>query len=512
MRVLFLSRCAKFDGTSSLSNVPRLVLHRMLLDDPGLHLTWVVPKTADDEVLHRFLLGPLPEEVRPRLRIVKATGHGFDRLLGYFSTDEIHALLNQATTAVPYDLVVSQQAAMMPAYKALLMNRMRASRFTTTTPWVLWHIWTATLSQMAEVPEYYMGEADVAAELMGVYHADLNVWESGYLLNDALRSLRTWFQPAVVRKAQEASVALHVGVDVTRLRTVRAGRAERAAIRIPGTRMPPSAGPGLLWGGRFANQKKPRVSVEQMAAVEIEQAAAGRTVNCVVSSSQPVPDWLSQAHPHWRMTGGNDRDRWFDELERGDVFLCNSVSEGYGTAWLEMLGAGLIGVFERSWWNEQLLPDWYPFITDDKREQVAIARVLLDQWPDGPLWSEYVPRILDWIESEQSDLVSGPMMASLLDQQFQAALRADVAIGTGTIGQLAHQAALRAETERDFGPVPEEEVYAHMAKLSDADRVWGQPGDFISRAYLRRALQANGWQDTCSSDQVEFCWGREGTP
>lgn len=490
MRILFISRCAKFDGTSSLSNVPRLVIHRMLLEDPTLNVVWLVPRTVDDTQLWKFLIAPLPEDVQPRLTFVKATGHGFDRMVGYFSTEEIWDQLNQARTVKPYDLVVTQQAPMVPAYKAILTNRMMSSRYNTTTPWVIWHLWTATLSQMEEVPEYYMGEADVSAELMGCYHADLNIWESNYLLQDALRSMRKWFQPATVKKVIESSKPVHVGVEIDRMDEAYERRMARAA---------ENPAPVLLWAGRYASQKRPRISYEQMRKVQLELASSGKHVDAVVSSSQPTPDWVEQGYTDWTRFENQDRDGWFNVLGMGDIVLCNSVSEGYGTTWIEMLAAGALVVFERSWWNEQLLPDWYPFIADTKAEQVIIAKTLVEQFPNGPLWTDYVPAIREWVRAEQSDKSSGPAMLDLLHREFDKALVADESIARGSVGQLAHKAALEAEAR--FGlPFTAQQVFSLMSEVSDSERNWGKKGDPISAVYLRRALQGNGWQDLGGED------------
>lgn len=487
MRVLFISRCAKFDGTSSLSNVPRLVVHRMLMEDPTLTVTWLVPRTVDDEQLHNFLISPLPAEAQSRLSFVKATGHGFDRMVGYFSTEEIWDQLNQARTVKPYDLVLTQQAPLVPAYKAILTNRMMSSRYNTHTPWVIWHLWTATLSQMEEVPEYYMGEADVAAELMGAVHADLNIWESNYLLQDALASLRKWFQPTMVKKVIASSTPVHVGVEIDKMDDVFAHRIDRMENE-------EDARPRLVWAGRYANQKKPRTSFEQMRKVQLELQAEGFPVDVVVASSQPTPDWAVKSYHDWQLYERQDREGWFRVAGLGDVVLCNSVSEGYGTTWIEMLAAGMIVVFERSWWNEQLLPDWYPFIADTKADQVAMAKAVLKDWPVGNLWKEYVPRIREWIRAEQSDRASGPRMLELLREQMAKGIEDDAAIARGSVGQLAHKAALAAAEE--YGPVvKQEQVFAYMGKVSDSERNWGKHGDPISAVYLRRALQGNGWVD-----------------
>lgn len=493
MRILFANRCAKHDGTSSLSNVPRLVLHRMLQEDPHLHVTWAVPRGSDPEQLNEFLLSPLPEANRRQLRWRELNRQGFDRMIGYWSTEELWQEFNQAQVDLPYDLVITQQASLIPTYRALLAARARASQFTTTVPMVHWGLWTATFSQMEEVPEYYMGESDVVSELTGCWSADLNIFESKYLLQDAVRSMKRWMLPATVRRFAANATHVHVGVEMARLDEVYAKRRQRFE----------QGDPALLWGGRFAGQKKPRVSFPLMRDLQLAQATRARRVPVLVSSSQPIPEWATREYPDWRMEGGLNRDAWFDRIALGDVFICNSVSEGYGTAWLEMLGAGMLGVFERSWWNEQLLPSWYPFVADSKEQQVVMARMLIEQWPDGLLWDKYVPMVREWMHSEQSDAASGPRMLELLRSQADKALVADEAIGRGSVGQLAVKAAHAAREALGQQDIPEQQVWARMAELSDSDRAWGGRKDLVTRSYLRRALQTNGWADV-GVDEVVF--------
>jgi hypothetical protein len=200
-------------------------------------------------------------------------------------------------------------------------------------------------------------------------------------------------------------------------------------------------------------------------------------------------------------------------MSYGDVFMCNSPSESYGVAWLEMLAVGMLGVFEKAWWNETLLPDWYPFVTDSHDQQVQMAAALLKQWPDGPLWSKYSPMVREWIRTEHNEQSTGQRLAALLDDMKQNAILADGGKGTGSVGQLAVRAAELAWAERGSNPaVHEDEVWRRMAALSDSGREWGKSGDIVSRMYLRRCLEANGWRDICRSHQVEFVAPHPGTP
>jgi hypothetical protein len=253
-----------------------------------------------------------------------------------------------------------------------------------------------------------------------------------------------------------------------------------------------------------SNQKKPRVTFPLMAKV---QAATGCKV--IVSTNRPESDddvkWARATYPDWPIYAGVDRARFHDLMAEGDVFLCDSPSESYGVAWLEMLAAGLLGVFAPAWWNETLLPDWYPFRAEKPQDRVQVAAVLVRSWPSGALWQEYVPRIREWIALEHNEQVSGGRLAVLLNAEKARAMVTDKGKARGTIAELADRACadLTAESGDPAG-VAEDEVYGRMRALSDSDREFGKPGDVMSRMYLRRCLEGRGWVDTCQSTQVRF--------
>jgi hypothetical protein len=225
----------------------------------------------------------------------------------------------------------------------------------------------------------------------------------------------------------------------------------------------------------------------------------------VVSTNRPESDpdvlWSRQSFPSFELHTGVDRTAFFGLMAQGDVFMCDSPSESYGVAWLEMLAVGMLGVFAPAWWNETLLPDWYPFRSESAEERVQMAVALIKQWPDGPLWTEYVPKVRQWIEEEHNEQRCGTRMGELLRAEKAKALAEDEAKGRSSVGQLANECL----TELWKGePVPEDAVYELMTDKSESKREWGKPGDMVTRMFLRRCLEANGWRDICQSRTVEF--------
>lgn len=500
MRVLYLNRGDAFKDTSSLVIIAKSVIRYMLESDPEMFVTWVVPRGTKDDDLMKFVLAPLGENAR-RVRFEKVAAGLSGRTLGYFFNEDIWYALTQTKVQVPYDVVLSNQMALTPMYSFLLANRYQSMRHNVDTPIVNWQMWTATTQQLKEVPEYYAGEADVVAESMSSMFAT-NVWESEVLLEAHLQTMRQYVQPAVVRKVLAESKVIANGVDWPNLQKVFAARMERAAAGQVGGR--------LFWGGRLANQKKPRVTFPLMRRADLIASAGldGRDEGYqpVISTNRPEGDpdvqWVRETFPDWELHTGMNRDKFFEVMSKGDVFMCDSPSESYGVAWLEMLAAGMLGVFAPAWWNETLLPKWYPFVHEDPEERARMAGSLLRDFPDGPLFKEYVPRVREWIEQEHNEQNCGTRIGDLLREKKAASLVKDAAKGRSTIGQLAHR-ALEGLWDGSR-PVPQEEVFAAMSGLSETTREWGKNGDLITPMFIRRALEANGWRDICQSAAVEY--------
>lgn len=497
MRVLYLSRADEFRDKSSLVIIAKSVIRHMLAADPEMYVTWVVPRGTSDDVLAEYVLKPLGEHAG-RLRFEKVMAGLSGRTLGYFMTEDLWYALTQTKTVVPYDVVLSNQLALTPIYHFVLANRYQSMRHQVDTPIVNWQMWTATTQQLREVPEYYAGEPDVVAESLASLFAT-NVWESEVLLRAHLDTLRQYVVPSVIRKVTDQSVVIANGVDWPSLQAVY----QRRETRMFGTEAPKD-GPHLFWGGRLANQKKPRVTFPLMERVR----TIARSGPPIVSTNRPESDpdvaWVRDTFPDWALHTGVGRTAFFGLMAQGDVFMCDSPSESYGVAWLEMLATGMLGVFAPAWWNDTLLPDWYPFRSESANTRVQMAAALLKQWPNGSLWREYVPRIRAWIEAEHNEQACGARLGALLRAQKAASLERDAGKGRGSVGRLAAQAAEELWDPATGAPIPEDAIYARMIDASESKREWGKPGDMVTRMYLRRCLETSGWRDVCRSAAVEF--------
>lgn len=490
MRILFLSRAHLFDGSSSITNVPKAILGEMLRQNPDLLITWVISRNAHDDEVAADVLVPL-SDVSDRLRMLKAGTDGYGRMMGYYLTEEIANQFRQTKTDMPYDLVLNQHPALAMQYKTILANRYRASRFNVQVPIVNWQMWTSTLDQMNAVSEYYVGPADIAAESMGAFFAERNVWESEHLMRSHQRTLKDWIAPHAVREVMQKSVHVPTGISYDEIEPARERHRARAA---------EGQGPVLFWGGRFANVKKPKVTFPLMRQVGLRHP----TARVLVTTGHPkMPEWMDAEYPDWQIETSTNRARWFQRLGEGDVFLCNSISESYGLSWLEMLAAGMLGVFERQWWLDGLLPEWYPFIADSQAEQVEMASALMNDWPNGPLWTEFVPRVQEWLQAEHHSSDGARRMWAVLDEEHRKALADQERFARGSVGSLVVEAATKL-WENDRQSIGMDDVFHSMNVASDTEREWGKHGDIISRMYLRQCLLAGGWRDVGDHSEVRF--------
>lgn len=488
MRVLYLSRADAFDGTSSLVNIAGGMLARMVRLDPEFYVTWVVPRGAKDDQLDQIRAGCDPK----RLTFLKVNAGLSGRTLGYLFNEDLWYAVSQTKALVPYDVVLTNQLALTPIWHTLLANRYQASRWQVDVPIVNWQMWTATMRQMAEVPEYYAGEPDVIAESLSSLYA-WNVWESDVLYASHLETMERYLLPETLEIVKRQSEVISNGADLSALDETLARRQSRLARR---------DGPVLFWGGRLANQKKPRVTFPLMEAV---RQATG--VKVVVTTNRPATDadveWTAQTFPEWSLTPSVNRSTFAKMMSFGDVFLCNSASESYGLAWVEMLATGMLGVFEDHWWVRKLLPDWYPFVMANRQEQAVTAIALLRSWPDGGAWTELVPRVREWVLAEHSEERSSARLLDTLQRQRDAAVWRQST--GGSMAKLVRQAAEAAwqRWEAKPEPMPVDRVWSAMQTLSTSGREFGKQGDMVTVMYLRRMLEASGWRDVCRDATVE---------
>jgi len=232
---------------------------------------------------------------------------------------------------------------------------------------------------------------------------------------------------------------------------------------------------------------------------EVQNLTRCRVVVCTQTSLHDAK-WVTEKHESFELHTSVGQEEWHAMLGQGTVFVCNSKVEGYGSAWLEMLGAGMIGVFERAPWMKGLIPDWYPYVVDTPREQVEMTLALLQK---GDVMG-VMPRVREWLDEEHNDRKQAARLVEVLHRAKAEGIQADMGKAKGTVGQLVVQAAESVLADDPPLPIPEAVIWERMSRFSKANREWGKQGDIMSRMYLRRLLEGNGWRDVCRSEAVEF--------
>lgn len=482
MRVLYLSRIDDISGRYSFDNVMRGLLREALAADPDLSVVITVARGLDDSSF-------LDEVGAPgRVEVVGALPPKNERHLSYVSTEEIGALLSQAKVAVPYDVVVCGQPGLTPMYWNALANRYSQGRFQTTVPMVSHMMWTVTRELMKQTPAFYLGELDLVGEAMAAWYGP-TVWESSMLMEEFVESVRRWLSPAGIRKVQESSIVIPNGIDVAgTVPTFERREARRREGDLP----------RVFWAGRLTDQKRWTETGELLSRMSWKHTVLATTM---FDETSPQVEFWRREWPTVDLHAEVKRDRMYELMALGDVVPCLSKVESYGIAWLEMLAAGLLVVFQRESWCERMLPDWYPFFADSPEEVEAMCRVLLKSYPTGTAWTDWGPQIRQWVLDEHDMVLSGRAFGDLVRSVSAEAISEDRRMAHSSTGLLALAAA---EEVFDGEPVPMEAIGRQMSEMSVSGRVFGKPGDMISVAYLRRTLQANGWRDVGGAKEVRM--------
>lgn len=370
MRVLFLSRTLNPILSTSMGTGPLALLEGAKLALPDLTVTWMVSRKLEGiEVSpHDWI------ELNYGLRQTSV----FDRLMAYMLTEETVELLKE-----DWDLILSNHVVMTPVLKQL-----------TDVPILNLQMWSAT-ARYVELHQNVApaGEVEYMAEATGTVCAP-NVWESSMQRAETVRTLSKYLN-AETRETILSQPVLPLGIWMDRLDDVYARRQQRTR-------------PGMFWGGDFGRPVKGWVRTEPI----MYRAANATGAKVLVTTFMPEPEYppFSSVPILW----GQNRDGFYDAMSQGDVFVCNSEWESYGIAWLEMLGAGLLGVYEDSWWLQYVLPDWYPFVTADLEEMEEMATILLKQWPNGPLWEKYGEKTREWVRETQDQKLGGKRLAQVM--------------------------------------------------------------------------------------------------
>lgn len=423
-----------------------------------------------------------------RLKVVGAMPPKNERHLSYISTEDLQAQFSQ-TKAVPYDVVVNGQPGLHPLIWNTLANRYSQGRYQVSVPVMAHMMWTITRELMKQTPAFYLGELDLIGESMACWYGT-SLWESEMLRLEWIKSVRQWLSPAAIDKLERMTVAMPNGIDFAGLIPVWVFRETR---RGDGDRV------GVFWGGRLTDQKRWIPTLEVLKTLQ----SSGLDVWATTMFPDDAPQVQTWRQSKVSLETNTRRHRMYDVMALSDVVPCFSKAEGYGSAWLEFLAAGMLVVFKRESWAELLLPDWYPFFVDRDEEMAPMCLALARSWPDGEAWTKWSPMIRDWVGAEHDSAVNAVTFGRLLTAEAQRGIDADEAIGRRGLGRLAIAAAEMLWATAPV-PIPLAVLGEQMTVLGRGDREFGKPGDMISPMYLRRALQVNGWRDVGPADEVRM--------
>lgn len=481
MRVLYLARLDDISGRYSFDNVLRQLFKASLADDPTLSIRMTCARGLDPS---SFL-----EEVGApgRMEVVGVLPPKNERHLSYLSTEDLAAELAQVKAQPPYDVVVNGQPGLQPLIWNALANRYSQGRYQTSVPVVSHMMWTVTRELMRQTPAFYLGELDLVGESMAAWYGT-SIWESQMLLTEWLDSVRPWLSPAAMDKLASMTVAMDNGIDYASLAPVWHEREERRRNGSP---------VGVFWGGRLTDQK----GWQQTLKLLVRLRSAGLDVDATTMFGDDAPQvatWRSTGVPlHARVR----RAEMYRLMSFADVVPCYSKVEGYGSAWLEFLAAGMLVVVKRESWAEKLLPDWYPLFVDTDAEMERTCLAVARTWPNGELWTDLSPRIRAWVADVHDSARNGVRFGQLLTAEARRGVEADARFARQGLATLACDAAGEVF---DGSPVTLEAICAQMTAMSRSGREFGRPGDMVSPMYLRRCLQVRGWVDVGDAREVRM--------
>ena len=213
-----------------------------------------------------------------------------------------------------------------------------------------------------------------------------NIFHNERHMKRVAKAMGQMFQPAVVRKFLQKSVAFNLGIDLGKIEgTSSLVRSDKDFV--------------ILYGGRPSSLKRLDL------VVEICQVLFGMGV--------PVKLWL------WLVTERvNNADAKVEALKRmpfvevelnrrseefyaacksADAFIGASKVESYGLSYVEMMYGGAVGVFMDADWVHAITPHGYPFITKSKADAVRMLKLL---WQDAKMRKEHSEALQRFILAE----------------------------------------------------------------------------------------------------------------
>lgn len=453
------------------------------LSERNVWFTLLMPKPDHQWKYDTAEFEKMFEGTRCKIEYVQMWTSGVDGCA--ITTAEMHGLFNAIKGTSPFqDVIISHAPMLTPMLHKVLKSKFPRFMPSYTCLSVPPFIRTNERKRMAEFN--YSGEEEVIGDLLGCV-SDLtmvyNQGEKALLLKEARRYLSA---VSIKRLMDTLHVDFFGGVDLRKTDAIWERRKKKRVER-----------PTLFWGGRMVAQKRWDdwlTMTDQINAIRPNTRFLVSTQESLGSTELAA---LKAAHPHLEIHTEVNKDRFIEFMLEADVFA--DLSRMGGTSFLEMMAAGLIGVFGKSLYTEDYVAPGaeVPVVVerDDEFVRATVAALsnveTLREKMEGPR---------NWVREKYDHLGVAERTLDFIEPHVKAR-RADILKGApvGSLGQLAANAAKMFDKPFTFS-----ECMAKCIETSESDREWGKRGDLISRPYLRQLILENGFVDLCDGPEPRF--------
>jgi len=264
------------------------------------------------------------------------------------------------------DLPVEAVISMSPQRLPNLVNAWTIRSTPTSEPvFVNWDL----LVRNDRSGEITSDEVELMQLAMGAAVADLNVHESPIARKMSLDMCRKYLSPSMVSRVIASSMDVLQGVPVEKIRKI----AERTEKRERFT---------VYYGGRLSTSKR----FDDLATIVRQAYEFGRDIDFVVTTGSLEGskfDRLKEEFPWMELHVGLPQEKAWEIMASCHTSICFSSHELFGMAFWEQMVAGLPVVMKAERWNEDLLPEEYPFAVNSALEAAAVIRGQYEKWEKG---------------------------------------------------------------------------------------------------------------------------------
>jgi hypothetical protein len=472
MRILIVSDCTRMPEFSTLFLRPwewALFVRDMY---PNAFFDVLMPEK--DKYWGQYNSTKYENQERIRIHFVPmiSTG-GIQQTM--IATRELYELFNVSKTMYYYDAIFNPMAIFSPVLKKVLKPRF--VKHAIDIP-----IFNRTGSVRTTIPLHNLlntdyGEADVLAETIG-WLTDYSVFMCGAERDMAHANCVKYLAGSQIKRFRKSSmVAPMGGMNIEKLEKARKPKV-----------LDPERGLCIFLGGRWIEGKK-FTTVCDMIKKAYE---SGRKVYgvCTTPEDESIRlDDLRAKYPMIEFHHKCGRDLFYEKMQEGHIFLCFSKWEGFGFSWWEMLYSGMIGIFLDRDWNRSILPEW-PYRAAKEPKMMPMLLHVIDNYEEAVKAVEVARGFLaDEYNSKKVNRAIYEWMLQKTREHYAEQFGGKKAGSMKRLAQLALD-------EMGDGPHYIEDIYRKMeTKVRNPNMVMGRKGAFLSRMFLRQAMQFMGWRD-----------------